>query len=293
MKKLKTSEIPIRDPFVVPVSEQGLYYLYGSTDADIWSGKGCGFDVYRSNNLRDWQGPFPVFRPWPGFWADKNYWAPEVHLYKGRYYMLASFYADGYCRGTQIMAADTPMGPFEKHSDGPVTPKDWDCLDGTLLIEDGKPWIVFCREWTMIGDGQICAMRLNDDLSESIGEPQTLFSASDAAWARQLKVEVDNVPFKIAHVTDGPFMYRTDNDNLLMLWSSFTHYGKAEYALGAAYSESGKIVGPWKHGSEPLFSNDGGHGMLFTRFDGQLMLILHSPNKPVGCERARFIPVFK
>ena len=25
---------------------------------------------------------------------------------------------------------------------------------------------------------------------------------------------------------------------------------------------------------------DGGHGMLFTTFDGKLMLVLHSPNSP-------------
>jgi len=27
-----------------------------------------------------------------------------------------------------------------------------------------------------------------------------------------------------------------------------------------------------------LASNDGGHGMLFTTFDGKLMMVLHSPN---------------
>jgi hypothetical protein len=27
-----------------------------------------------------------------------------------------------------------------------------------------------------------------------------------------------------------------------------------------------------------LFSKDGGHGMLFTTFEGKLMMILHTPN---------------
>ena len=30
---------------------------------------------------------------------------------------------------------------------------------------------------------------------------------------------------------------------------------------------------------EPLFANDGGHGMIFRTFRGQLMLALHQPNK--------------
>jgi len=27
-----------------------------------------------------------------------------------------------------------------------------------------------------------------------------------------------------------------------------------------------------------LYSNDGGHAMVFTTFDGRLMMVLHSPN---------------
>lgn len=61
-----------------------------------------------------------------------------------------------------------------------------------------------------------------------------------------------------------------------MLWSSF---GQEGYALGVARSLSGEVTGPWEHVSEPLFARDGGHGMLFRTFDGQLVLSLHRPNK--------------
>ena len=45
-------------------------------------------------------------------------------------------------------------------------------------------------------------------------------------------------------------------------------------------STSGKLAGSWKQRAEPLYAADGGHGMIFRRFDGQLMLrVLHSPNK--------------
>jgi hypothetical protein len=39
-------DIRIRDPFVVP--ENGCYYLFGSTDKDIWKSRATGFDVYVS-----------------------------------------------------------------------------------------------------------------------------------------------------------------------------------------------------------------------------------------------------
>jgi hypothetical protein len=60
-----------------------------------------------------------------------------------------------------------------------------------------------------------------------------------------------------------------------MIWSSF---GDGGYTTGLAVSALGKLAGPWTQQAEPLYSKDGGHGMLFDTFDGKLMLILHSPN---------------
>ena len=39
-----------------------------------------------------------------------------------------------------------------------------------------------------------------------------------------------------------------------------------------------KREGPWKHQPERLFEKDGGHGMIFKTFDGQLVIPLHQPN---------------
>jgi len=174
---VKTAEIHLRDPFVLPLAEEGRYYLYGTTDPDCWQGKGVGFDAYRSADLEHWEGPFPVFRPPTGFWADRNYWAPEVHRYGGRFFMFASFKAEGVCRGTQALVADSPLGPFLPHSAGPLTPRDWECLDGTLFVDEaGDPWLVFCHEWVQVHDGEMCAMRLSADLSRAIGEPFCSFA---------------------------------------------------------------------------------------------------------------------
>src|SRR5690606_382002 len=126
---------------------------------------------------------FPAFRPEPDFWSDTNYWAPEVHAYEGAYYMFATFKADGVCRGTQILRSIHPLGPFYVHSDGPVTPRDWECLDGTLHVDhDGKPWMIFCHEWVQIKDGTVCAIPLSQQLDCAIGDPIVLFSATEASW---------------------------------------------------------------------------------------------------------------
>ena len=272
------SEIQIRDPYVVLLD--GKYYLYGTTGNNCW-GKGYGFDAYISDDLTHFDGPFPIFRPRPGFWADKNFWAPEMHFYRGGYYLFASFKADGVCRGTQILRADHPLGPFEEWSDGPVTPRDWECLDGTLYVDgDGKPYMVFCHEWVQIKDGTIAYLPLTDDLRAAAGPAVELFAASSAPWNNH--DDPDGT-----HVTDGPFLYRTSGGKLLMLWSTF---GKHGYAIGYCVSQSGGIEGPWVPAEQPLFDRDGGHGMLFTDKSGQLMLTIHSPNDTPN-ERAVFLPV--
>ena len=72
-------------------------------------------------------------------------------------------------------------------------------------------------------------------------------------------------------------MYRAKNGELLMTWTS---YSNTAYTTGYARSLSGEIQGPWVQEPEPLFSQDGGHAMFFHRFDGTLMMVLHSPNRP-------------
>ena len=281
MNRKGASGIHIRDPFVVPVTEEGKYYLYGTTDENCWGGPGTGFDVYCSSNLREWEGPLPAFRPGADFWATENFWAPEVHRWRGRYFMFASFKAPWVCRGTQILVADGPRGPFTPHSPGRVTPPLWECLDGTFFVDDGgNPWMVFCHEWVQVHDGEVCVMPLTPELDRPAGEPILLFRASDAPWVKKAPDQKD-------FVTDGPFAYRTAKGTLLLLWSSF---GSQGYAIGVARSASGKITGPWLHDPQPLYGKDGGHGMLFRTFDGRLMLTIHTPNQTPN-ERPVFLPV--
>ncbi len=276
-------DIHIRDPFIVPVRDDGLYYLFGTTDETCWGGPATGFDAYSSTDLTHWEGPVPVFRPPVGFWAHTQFWSPEVHAYHGRYFMFASFKADGVCRGTQILVSDEILGPYVPHSDGPVTPRDWECLDGTLYVDrQGSPWMVFCHEWLQVHDGEICAMPLSADVQSAAGSPTLLFRATEAPW-------VYREPGKIDFVTDGPFLYRTADRTLLMLWSSAGPHG---YAMGVARSTDGDILDPWVQDEKPFFEKDGGHGMLFRTFEGKLTATIHQPNEPKK-ERPILIPVIE
>lgn len=280
---LKATDIHIRDPFVLPVRAENIYYLYGTTGPEAWTASASGIDYYTSADLQNWEGPFPAFRPPTDFWADRNFWAPEVHMYQGRYYMFISFKAEGICRGTQILVADGPQGPFVPLSDKPVTPHDWECLDGTLYVDAAnQPWMIFCHEWVQVGNGEICALRLSADLVAAVAPPRLLFQASEAPWAQEI-----NSKGRKGFVTDGPWLQRLASGELIMLWSSF---GPGGYTIGIARSESGDISGPWQQQPTPLYAGDGGHCMVFNTFDNQLYLAFHRPN-PSPDERPWFVPL--
>lgn len=261
---MKFCDINIRDPFVL--KENGKYYLYGTRGETAWT-RAEGLDVYVSDDLENWSEPNACFTVPEGFWANREVWAPEVHKYKGKYYMFVSLYSETRLRATQILKSETPMGPFLPFTDDAITPVGWQCLDGTFYVDkNGDPYIVFCHEWVQVKDGEIHAMKLTEDLTAAAGEPFLLFKASEPHWADKSRE---------TFITDGPFMYRTESGRLLMIWSTFTQSG---YVQAIAYSDNDEIDGNWIH-EDPMFDKDGGHGMIFEDYNGKKYLILHSPNE--------------
>ncbi len=297
---IATADLRVRDPFILADATSQTYYLYrqignGRKDTTV---KPRGVEVFTSSDLKSWSGPRTVFEQPDDFWADAEVWAPEVHVYRGKFYLFVTFTANKplagqrafdaepiRLRGTQILVADDPTGPFKPFANQAHTPVDWMCLDGTFWVEDGTPWMIFCHEWGQITDGTMDLLQLAPDLSAPVGRPQTLFSAHSAPWVKNLKeIGVSQHP---GYVTDGPFIYRTQTGKLLMIWSSF---GMERYAIGIAESMTGRITGPWKQQPNLLFKADGGHGMIFRTFRGELMLSFHSPNQR-GPERIQLLPL--
>lgn len=273
-------DIHIRDPFILV--HGGKYYMYGTRGQTCW-GEATGFDVYLSNDLENWSEPQVCFENDGSFWADRHYWAPEVHRWNDAFYMFASFKNPDVCRGTAILRSESPTGPFVPHSDGPVTPREWECLDGTFYISKaGKPYMVFCHEWLQAVDGEVCAVELTEDLRAAADKPFLLFRASEAEWGKPV-LHSSGVS---GWVTDGPFLWRTTDGTLLCLWASFSESG---YTQAVAVSDNGDIDGVFTQ-ADPLFMRDGGHGMIFRALDDQIYLTLHSPNATPQ-ERPRLYPV--
>ena len=271
---MKLRDINIRDPFIL--KEGDTYYLYGTRAKDFGKNVG-GFDVYTTKDLTNFSEPKACFCSEKWELNKEVNWAPEVHKYNNKYYMFATFTKPNGLRCVYILKSDSPEGEFVPHSNGAVTPDEWECLDGTLYIDKkGEPFMVFCHEHTQIIDGTVCYIKLSADLTHSIGEPVYMFSGSTPQWA-------DKKPEGEHYITDGPFMYRTTDGELLMIWSTFVNH---MYCQCVAKSTNGEIDGEFVH-LPPIITNDGGHGMIF-KTDDKLYLTIHTPNQTLA-ER----PIFK
>lgn len=292
--QLTTAEIRIRDPFIYADVPNKTYFMYAQ--ASNRSGSHfTGVEVYSSPDLIQWTAPRPVMKVSNS--ADIHaVWAPEMHTYNGQYYLFVTLtyknklpidkpvpdanWPEMHIRGTHIFRAESPLGPFVPLKSGSHTPAEWMALDGTLYVEEDKPYMVFCHEWVQTIDGTIDAVLLTHDLAGTIGPPRTLFKASSAPGAISAP--------RAGKVTDGCFLYRSPKSNrLFMIWSTFIP-GK-EYCVVLTHSESGKIAGPWKE-QKLIYTKNGGHGMIFRKFDGRLMLALHQPNSG-GKERLHLFEV--
>lgn len=273
VKTVKTEEFRIRDPFVH--FENGKYWLYESKP--WFGGKGVAYRV--STDLENWTEKRPAMVLPPDV-PVTAVWAPEMHKYNGRYYLFTTITEargsrpmkttipgqkskDIDPRGTWVFVADKPEGPFLPVKKGPVPPVDFQTLDGTLYVEDGKPYMVYCHEWCQLGNGTIEYARLSPDFSSFVTKPVKLLDARSAMPGA-------------GQVTDGPFFYRSKKSSrLFMIWSNFVKgHG---YSVLVRSSPSGKIAGPWTK-DELLVGGNGGHGMIFEDKDGALRLTLHRPN---------------
>lgn len=288
---LTLPSMPLHDPYIVADSASHTYYLYTSNVPAVSGQCGVGIMVYTSRDLHDWTRPRLVFSLPKDGWANGGAWAPEVHRWKGKYYLFTTLHDEAaaidkpsasgwkaYRRGTVLAVADRPEGPFTLANGGqPLAPDDMMTLDGTLFVDAaGKPWYVYAHEWIQVADGSIEALPLTDELKPA-GPPVVLFHASDAPWAKgQAPTAPDGTPAKArVYVTDGPELLRSKDGSLLMLWSSYDANG---YVQSVARSASGRLAGPWTQ-LDPIVRRDSGHGMLFDSFDGKRMLVLHRPFK--------------
>lgn len=283
-KNIPLDSIRLSDPYILADQKSNTYFMTGT-----------GGMIWKSKNLKSWEGPFRVTKTDPESWMGPRpmIWAAELHAYQGKYYFFATFTNTNVKidtvagniidrRASHVLVSDQPEGPYLPMADPTYLPADKPTLDGTFWVDkDGKPYMVYCYEWLQNLNGTIEKIELKPDLSGSIGKGKLLFKASDSPWSREKDKDENDVPNK---VTDGPFLFNTGTGRLGMLWTSWIY---DKYVQGVAYSESGTLDGPWIQEKEPITPLNFGHGMMFKTFDNKTLMSVHSHRS----ENGRYIRV--
>ena len=284
-------DIRVRDPYIVVYNDK--YYMYVTTGEKSLS-------YYYSTDLDNWELGGVCFEIPEDSWAFKDVWAAEVHKYNDKFYMFVSLlakeypqgtlgfgvdapgceYSKGGFRATQVAVADTPEGPFIPIVNNGVTPGDRSCIDGSLYVDNGVPYLFYSRDWVQhyvesekAYIGEIWCAKLTDDLSSMIGEPFRVFASNEAPLSKE---RPDRNPKFVRYGSDAPFVQKLSGGSLFLTWSP---YLDDHYVVLGAVSKSGKVDGEWTHLDTPVFENDGGHAMFFTDLEGRLCMCLHAPEK--------------
>lgn len=265
---MKRENIRIRDPFVF--TEEGKYYLLGTTGNDSWN-KGSDLTLFVSDDLENFESCGTlVLAETLGEYT--QIWAPELHKYNGNYYLIVSVFNERYGRGSILLTADTVKGPFTPLTGKYITPEGWWCLDATLFCKDGKPYLYFSNEWictvTNDGDGSLFVAELSPDLKEIVGRPKKIVSGKYCGFSKELT----HGNGAKGYVAEGPFVLE-ENGKTALYWSTYTKKG---YCV--VRSTADEPLGEYTF-DKFIFKKDGGHAMLFFDRNGEKRITFHQPNR--------------
>ena len=241
--------IRLADPFIL--LDKGTYYAYGTHSRN-------GIEFYTSTNLKEWEfGGLALHKD--NSYGNKWFWAPEVYLVNGLYYM---FYSAE--QRTCVAISDSPAGPFEQIDHKPLI-DGYKNIDNTLFIDDdGTPYMFYVRVEKPF---KICVAELENDLQSVKEECVAVCISPTQSWER-----------KSQRVNEGPSVFK--HNGLYHMLYSGNGYTSQYYGIGYATAKS--IKGPWRKSKlNPILQFPGelvgvGHGAPFYDKKGRMHYVFHA-----------------
>ncbi|MGH8793257.1 MAG: glycoside hydrolase family 43 protein [Stackebrandtia sp.] len=260
------------DPGVLKVDD--TYYAYGTNDGVH------NVPLLASADLVHWKRKGDVL-PSLGSWATPGFtWAPEVLRTEAGgyvlYYTARSTDTELQCVGAAV--ADSPHGPFEDTSEGPLicqTDEGGSIDASPFLDSDGKVYLHWKNDGNSKGEAtHLYGQRLSDDGLELTGEPVRLLANRSETWH--------------GHVIEAPQMRA--HDSKLYLFYSANAYDSDAYSVG--YAQCDGPLGPCRDAQEnPILSSGPGaagpgHCSIVTGSDGESTWLLYHawPPDAVGSD---------
>lgn|GEM_PF-205040 len=237
---------PSADPFVV--QHEGYYYHIHR----IGSERAPGIAIRKTEDLSQlgnakpqWVWSAPSSGPY-----SREIWAPELHYYKGKWYIYVAADA-GRNEDHQMWVIESegsdPMGPYNQ-TPYHLETGGW-AIDGTLLVDsENRPYFIWSG-WPGKVDGVQNLYIAPMESPTKIVAQRTLLSEPDQAWEQRSD--------HLRGLLEGPqILYR--KDKIFIIYSASGSWSE-HYCLGMLEYLGGDICKPenWKkHKEAPIFSGE-------------------------------------
>ena len=250
------------DPFIH--LENGIYYLYFS------SGDTVGLTVYTSTNLKDWlpdQGRDKFGRAYVngnGFGSNR-FWAPEMHKYKGKYYLFHSAEEK-----VTVDVGDSPLGPFRNPEKKPFFPEG--NIDNSFFLDDdGTPYMLYAHFYA---GNEVWICELEKDLLHAKPETQRKLIRAEEDW----EMNRTDPRFSQWSIAEGPCLIKKDG----IYWLTYSSHHVIDDNYNVCLATATNVKGPYvKQGKGPILAPKGkyqctGHHSLFKDKSGNWKIVFHS-----------------
>jgi len=262
----------VGDPSVLKWN--GKYYLYGTSFPEH------GYKVWESEDMVHWIYRGIAFdnRITGNEWGQKDFWAPEVIYYNGKFYMVYSARASDGKLKIALASSTDPLGPFTNIR-APLFDFGFSTIDAHLFVDDdGSVYLFYVKDVSdNIIDGkhisQIFVMRLQKYYLSPAGDPVLAIQPSQE-W------EGINENWQW---NEGPFVIK--NNGIYYLMYSANPFWDPNYGVG--YATANNPLGPWtKFDGNPVLSKNlnigvsgPGHNCVTVSPDGKEKFVFYHTHK--------------
>lgn len=247
------------DPSIVKVGSD--FYVTATTSE--WAPI---FPILHSRDLVNWANVGAVFEKRPE-WSVGSYWAPEIHEYKGKFFLYYVARKKDGPLSIAVATADKPTGPYTDH--GPFISQPAGSIDPVAVDdENGKRYLI----WKEDGNSR--------------KEPTVLWI--QALTADGLRVEGEkkeiirnDLPWE-GNVVEGPFVIRAHGYFYLIYAANACCGNACHYGVGVARAKN--LLGPWEKDTRNVLVQENelwkcpGHGSIVKLDNGDFYFIYHAYN---------------
>lgn len=232
-----------RDPFIVKEGE--WYYLIGTQPPYFEQDQGVpdvgpkwceGVNIHKSKDLKNWEFVCDALKrpdPAENKWYQNYFWAPELFIHNGKYYVTVSCSKNGHYenkgkasqQGIALLVADKIEGPYKMLTE-----------ESPLLYSNDAHLFVDDDGMTYMYASGIVGFSIDLDNAKIIGSIKNIINTTNDAKAW------DGTKSGL----EGPFVRKIANTYYLF----YSAWARG-YEIGIATAE--KPLGPWKKQKLPFY----------------------------------------